>query len=313
MQIANPIYDVVFKYLLDDNKIAKKLISLIIGREIETLELKPTEFRDDLEEKTLTVYRIDFAAKVILANGESMNVIIEIQKAKFSTDIMRFRKYLGGQYASAENSYFKDGRKKALPILSIYFLGHSLKNMDIPVIRVERKYFDNTTGEELAEKEEFIESLTHDSFVIQVPALQERRRNILEKVLSIFDQQGSKNAQHFLDIREDDYPEEYREVVRRLLKAGAEPKVRKRMDIEDEILEELEDLERLIANKDETIKENKKALDENKKALDEKDKALDENKKALDENKKALDEKDKTLDEKDQQIEKLMAMLKEKE
>ena len=33
MRIANPIYDVVFKYLLEDNKIAKKLISLIIGEE----------------------------------------------------------------------------------------------------------------------------------------------------------------------------------------------------------------------------------------------------------------------------------------
>jgi hypothetical protein len=39
MQIANPIYDVVFKYLLEDNKIAKKLISLIIGEEIQSLTL----------------------------------------------------------------------------------------------------------------------------------------------------------------------------------------------------------------------------------------------------------------------------------
>ncbi len=30
MQIANPIYDVVFKYLMEDAKIAKLLISSII-------------------------------------------------------------------------------------------------------------------------------------------------------------------------------------------------------------------------------------------------------------------------------------------
>jgi hypothetical protein len=31
MQIANPIYDVVFNYLMEDAKIAKLLISSIIG------------------------------------------------------------------------------------------------------------------------------------------------------------------------------------------------------------------------------------------------------------------------------------------
>ena len=31
MLIANPIYDVVFKYLMEDSKIAKLVISSIIG------------------------------------------------------------------------------------------------------------------------------------------------------------------------------------------------------------------------------------------------------------------------------------------
>jgi len=34
MRIANPIYDVVFKYLMEDTKIAKNLLSKIIGEEI---------------------------------------------------------------------------------------------------------------------------------------------------------------------------------------------------------------------------------------------------------------------------------------
>jgi len=58
MQIANPLYDVVFKYLLDDNKIARKFIGLIIGREILKLDLRPTEYRNDLEERPLTVLRL---------------------------------------------------------------------------------------------------------------------------------------------------------------------------------------------------------------------------------------------------------------
>ena len=31
MHIANPIYDVVFKYMLEDNKTAKLFLSAIIG------------------------------------------------------------------------------------------------------------------------------------------------------------------------------------------------------------------------------------------------------------------------------------------
>jgi hypothetical protein len=43
MLIANPIYDVVFKYLMEDNKIAKILISKILNEEIIELNAKPQE------------------------------------------------------------------------------------------------------------------------------------------------------------------------------------------------------------------------------------------------------------------------------
>jgi len=39
---------------------------------------------------------------------------------------------------------------------------------------VQRQYYDLTTGSEITEKEEFIESLTHDSFIIQIPHLRRR-------------------------------------------------------------------------------------------------------------------------------------------
>ena len=41
MWIANPIYDVVFKFLMEDNKIAKLLISKIINEEVIELIPKP--------------------------------------------------------------------------------------------------------------------------------------------------------------------------------------------------------------------------------------------------------------------------------
>ena len=93
-KIANPIYDVVFKYLMSDNKIAKLLISNLLGVKTNMLELRPQEFSTDRENRTLTVYRVDFKAEKVLKNGEKLLVLIEIQKAKFTTDLIRFRKYL---------------------------------------------------------------------------------------------------------------------------------------------------------------------------------------------------------------------------
>jgi len=269
VQIANPVYDVVFKYLMDDNNVAKKIISLIIGEEIESLDFQPTEYSDDMDKgnKSLTVYRLDFAATVRLPDNRCKRIIIEIQKAKFSTDIMRFRNYLGKQYSNKNNVYEQGGRSKACPILSIYFLGHRLDNVHAPVTRVERKYYDNATGEELSVQEEFIESLTHDSFVIQIPELRRKRRNLLEKVLAVFEQPASVKTPHFLDISESEYPAEYREVIRRLIKAAAEPRVRQTMDVEDEIIEELGSLERIIAVRDKTIDDQKKLIEELKRQL----------------------------------------------
>ena len=43
MIIANPIYDVVFKYLLEDAEIARDLLSTILGEEVVQLEFKPQE------------------------------------------------------------------------------------------------------------------------------------------------------------------------------------------------------------------------------------------------------------------------------
>ena len=276
MLIANPIYDVVFKYLLDDNKIAKKLLSLIIGKEIITLDYKASEVRNDLESKRLTLLHLDFSALVNLEDGTEQQIIIELQKAKLHTDIIRFRRYLGTQYADDRNILKENGNNKAIPIFSIYILGHCLEHTKVPVIKVDRTYYDAATGEEIQEKEDFIEGLTHDSMIIQVPALKTHRRNLLEKVLSVF--QPSKGENKFLNMSEEDYPKEYREVFRRLLQAGAEPEVRTAMILEDEIVAELDDMARKIADKDEALvkvtQEKDEALAEKDEALAEKDKAL---------------------------------------
>ncbi|MEA1911276.1 MAG: hypothetical protein U9N32_06315 [Spirochaetota bacterium] len=253
-------------------KIAKLILSGILETEIEDLEFAPTELQTRIknDHSNFTVFRIDFTARLKYPDGKSELVIIEIQKAKFHTDIMRFRRYLGTQYQNKENIYTdRTGKTRPLPIKTIYFLGTRLEHTDAPLIKVKRKYFDGITNEPINNPETFIESLTHDSYVIQIPSLKEERRNKLEILLSIFDQRKRDEDVHYLNLKEEDFPEEFRPVIRRLLMAGQEKEVCDVMIVEDEILDELAELERSIEDKDKTIEDKDKIIQTDKKMIEE--------------------------------------------
>ena len=113
----------------------------------------------------------------------------------------------------------------------------------------------------------------------------------------IFDQHKITSDHHILDIKEKDYPEKYRPIIRRLRHAAAEKEVRDQMDIEDEITDELNNMSRVIEQQKEIIIEAEIALEQNKAALEEKDKALEQNKAALEEKDKALEEKERRIQE----------------
>jgi hypothetical protein len=123
VRIANPIYDVVFKYLLDDEKAARLLLSALLGKEVLELQFRPTE------------------------------------------------------------------------------------------VQITDPY---------------VEALTHDSIVVQTNRLKNRRRTDLERLLEVFDQGlAAQSDPHLLDILEENFAERHREVLRRLMRAGAE------QDVED--------------------------------------------------------------------------------
>jgi hypothetical protein len=292
MQIANPIYDVVFKYMMEDAKVAKLLISSIINEEIEELKFRPQEFTTDIEKESisnkpgiLTVYRIDFTAAIKTKDGLK-NVIIEIQKAKFATDIMRFRRYLGEQYANSDNTQTitinNVSRKSGIPVISIYFLGHQLDHTDAGVIGVKRSYTDLITGKTIKTRESFIESLTHDSYIIQIPKLTKKRRTELEILLSVFDQSSRVEPyHHILNIKEDEYPKKYSHLIRRLQKAVSDSEMKKRMDFEDGMLDDLKDMQRSI---DKLERNTKIITEEKERAIEEKERITEENERITEEN-----------------------------
>jgi hypothetical protein len=252
--IANPLYDVVFRYMMEDNKVAKLFLSAIIGEEIEELIFKPTEYSRKIEDRDITVTRMDFSTKIRLENGDYRLILIELQKSKYFFQIMRFRRYLGKQYQNPENFYTVAEReeKYGLPIYPIYILGEAFTEEKIPVIQVRRDYIDAATQEKILEKYPFIEALTHDATVIQIPYLKENRRTVLEQFLEIFDQtKKSDETGHFLEINEEDYPERYHEIIRRLRKAIANPQIESDMDFEDDVFEAFNKQENKLAKAEE--------------------------------------------------------------
>jgi hypothetical protein len=291
------------------------IISTIIGEEIVHLDFKTQEnvFKG---EKNLTVYHLDFAARIKQENGTFKNVLIELQKTNVPYDITRFRKYLGEQYKKEDDVLIESGTssREVLPLITIYFLGFIISSTLPAVIKVNRQYIDLLAGREIKERNDFIECLTHDSFVIQIPALHLEMKTRLEYVLSIFKQENFIYDDHRLkDYRYETDDQLMKEILNRLMGAAGDKELIHRLDMEELAEREYENafgkMERKMAKQDKALEEKDKALEEKDKTLEEKDKALKENKKALEENKKALEENKKALEEKEKYIDELLKKL----
>ena len=77
--IANPIYDVVFKYLMEDERVAKILLSALLKKEILELEMRKQEYTA-MQQTRISLFRMDFAAKIRDNNGEEHLVLSNCKK-----------------------------------------------------------------------------------------------------------------------------------------------------------------------------------------------------------------------------------------
>ena len=64
MKIANPLYDRAFKILMENEKIAKLIISTIIEKEILNIELQPQETVIVDKKRNFPILRYDFKANI---------------------------------------------------------------------------------------------------------------------------------------------------------------------------------------------------------------------------------------------------------
>jgi hypothetical protein len=302
--IANPIYDVVFKYLLEDADIARDLLSTILGEEVVHLEFKPQETSTESSEG-IKILRLDFKAIIKKKDGTLFKVLIELQKSKQVFDVMRFRRYLGDNYRKEDQLVEKDGTIlfRPLPIITIYFLGFLLNNVPSGVIKVKRDYVDVVTEEILGVKDDFVELLTHDSYMIQVGRLPKESRGKLDRVMQIFSPMYQNKAdKHLIDFQGDIYDPLVLRMVERLSRAIAGDEYRDKMDVEDEVdrifERELGKKDIVIAQKDKLIDETVKSYEKSKKEVANANKRTELQKKRTEKEKKRT-EKEKKRTEKE--------------
>ena len=290
--IANPIYDAVFKFLMEDQKVAKILLSALLKKEIIELEMRRHEYTS-IEQTRISLFRIDFSARLREADGSEHLVLLELQKTWLITETLRFRQYLGTQYLSKENMVENEnerGKKQSygLPIISIYILGHALGNLTEPVVYVRRHYLDYE-DKFLPSPDPFIESLTHDSIIVQIPFLTGRTRNRLERLLSVFDQEYRQaESEHYLEIDDEHLDEEVECVVRRLLKAAVTPDIRRDMEIEDEILSEIEARDTTIMMKNQEIELKEQVIEQKEQEIEQNKQEIEQNKQEIEQNKQMI-------------------------
>ena len=271
IQIANPIYDSVFKYLMEDERIAKTLLSALLKKEVVAVEMRRNEYTNGVRDN-ISMFRIDFGAHVKEPDGTIRLVLIELQKTWLETETLRFRQYLGAQYSNPENvpsENNKDGY--AIPMVAIYLLGHRVGDVNVPVLYVKHKAYDydgNVVTDGIPDP--FVESLIHDSIIVQIPLLHGQVNNRLEKVLSVFDQsQKNGSDRHVLNVNDTpfDDDDDMQYLLRRLLMAAANAQLRQDMNVEDEYFKALEDRDTALMIKDKKLAEQAEQLEQNKAQL----------------------------------------------
>ncbi len=319
--IPNPIYDVVFRYLMEDPDSAMIVISTLINEKIKKLHLEPTthsektdnstqiEIQDPKTKDDIHLFHLDFTAIVELPDGTEEMIMIELQKASEPDDIFRFKRYISKNFQRKQEKEITDPKTQAIEtvnkpirLIPIFILNFRIENeindLLIKTNRIKTGIFKNKN---LQKHNEFIDNLSYDIWVVQLPNIQnitdedykdDEYKNKLYSLLKLFDQKTKvKDNEHRLRIIRKLFPGFLDRVISRIQAASINnPNLEEQMFAEDEYLKTLIKRDNKITYLEELIGKKDKALEEKDKALEDKDKALEDKDKVIIELAKTLKE-----------------------
>jgi hypothetical protein len=260
--------------MMDNEVIAKKVLSIILGQQVLSIQSKPQETKTIDKKRDIPLSRFDFKAIIHNEQGEEINVLIELQKSNKPDPVMRFRRYLGKNYIRRETFINPRGieETRVLPIITIYLLGYKLAEYDTPAILVNNVVTDTVNNRQINLKNEFVQLLTHPSYILQIERLKPVRRTKIEKFLAIFDQ-GKKTEEDFiLDIEETEDEEDLKEIKQYLNRATQDEEMIRMLELEEDIDQEFGKLETELELARQREEEERKQKEEERK---QKEEALD--------------------------------------
>ncbi|MEA2043336.1 MAG: hypothetical protein U9N85_12410 [Bacteroidota bacterium] len=335
--IPNPIYDVVFKYLMEDNQSAKIILSTLINEKIKKLTFEPLshteKIQDPKTDKIIKLFHLDFTAIIEKPNGKEELIMIEIQKANKANDIFRFKRYISANFQRKQEEEIINPRTQAVEkinkpirLIPIFILNFRIENeVNDLIIKTNREKIGIFKKKSLKNDNEFIDNLSFDIWVIQLPNLKNIEKKDYENddyktklylLLKLFDQEAqNKNNKHRLLIIKKLFPKFLERVINRLKSADADnPDLEEQMNAEDEYLAELikrdneisyfkQVLEKTTGELEKTTGE----LEHERELRKQKDKVLGEKDKIIIEYAKTLKDKGKPTEE----IKKLTNLSKE--
>ncbi len=259
MKIINPLYDTAFKYLMDNEPIAKKVMSILLNQNVISLQSKP-QATSVTHDGVKYSKRYDFKAIVQTIDNKYSTVIIEVQKYKFPKPIYRFRHYLGENYIKQETIINNKGEEitVSLPIKSIYILGFKVFKSDILIVMIGNKPVDYLTDEALDENCNFAELLTHSTLIIQTTVEPKNSKNTrIEKLIRLFKQKIEYDPSNYvIEVDEEETDDVIKEIQSYLNKATLEDEILRTLRYEKDYDDSIKTLEQEM----ETIKrENEEA------------------------------------------------------
>lgn len=339
--IPNPIYDVVFRYLMEDTESALIVLSTLTNENITKLQLEPVTFAekrgqqvdfaltDPKTQDDIRLFHLDFTATVELADGTEELIMIELQKATEPEDIFRFKRYISKNFQKKQEVEVVDIATQSIKTVSrplrlipIFILNFRIENeINDLLIKTNRFKMGVFKNEPLKKHNEFIDNLSYDLLVVQLPNLHnikeeeyihDEYKRKLYALLKLFDQKERvKSNEHRLRLIRRFFPGFLDRVIARLQAADINnPDLEEQMFVEDEYLKVLIDRDNKIAFFEEKLNKVEARLVEQLKNLKDKDRELSEKDQALSEKDQALSEKDQALSEKQALILNLAKMLK---
>ena len=337
MLIANPIYDTIFKFLMDDNESAKIILSTLLNVDIEELTATTT-IQSYLGEDEKNwgfgkLSHLDYAAQVLKPDGTKENILIELQKADLPSDFYRFRLYITEKFKKSHSTIKKENTTIHTPLkfIPIFILNFEIENEICDLVIQTNKMVKGVLKDTILQNPvSFLDDLMYDLTIVQIPHItnidvekikDDAHKLELYKLFKLFDQNAkTQNDEYKLEIKEK-IPSKYTRLVKRLqhehlnsfeIKNQLIEEDTRILDIKNMLNQKIQ-FQKTIEEKEKTIEQNTKTIEEKEKTIEEKEKTIEKIEKNIEEKEKTIEEKEKTIEEKEKTIEEKEKTIEEKE